>query len=179
VSASARPERLVGHETAISVAASRNVTLRTTWFDNRIKDLVSNVTISQTRATSHSSVRISAARGVGIQNDVEYRAGASSKFAAAYVYDQAKVTGNRANTALIGKHLPQVTASRQLRRTPSGSSACRTCSTPNTSAHCRPRSGAPPRDRSDPAPASLIGGRFDSASESRSVGGYRRLSSAI
>jgi outer membrane receptor protein involved in Fe transport len=39
---------------------------------------------------------------------VEYRVGTTWKFAAAYVYDQATVTKNPANTTLVGKVLPQV-----------------------------------------------------------------------
>jgi outer membrane receptor protein involved in Fe transport len=103
------PERLVGGETGISVAASPNVTLRTTWFDNHVKDPVSNVTISQS-GTNITQQRKNLGRTHvwGIQNDVEYRAGTSWKFGAAYVYDQAKVTENPANTALVGKVLPQV-----------------------------------------------------------------------
>ncbi len=48
----------------------------------------------------------------GIQSDAEYRLGTAWKFAAAYVYDQAKVTENPANTLLVGKFLPQVPAHR-------------------------------------------------------------------
>ena len=33
----ARPRRLVGGEAGVTVAASPNVTLRTTWFDNRVR----------------------------------------------------------------------------------------------------------------------------------------------
>jgi len=103
------PERLVGGETGISVAASRNVTLRSTWFDNRIKDPVSNVTITQAGANiTQQRQNLGRTHVWGIQNDVEYRAGASWRFAAAYVYDQATVTENAANTVLVGKFLPQV-----------------------------------------------------------------------
>jgi outer membrane receptor protein involved in Fe transport len=103
------PERLVGGETGLSVAASRNATLRTTWFDNRIKDPVSNVTIGQS-GTNVTQQRQNLGRTHvwGIQNDVEYRAGASWRFAAAYVYDRAKVTENSASTSLVGRFLPQV-----------------------------------------------------------------------
>src|SRR6185295_8859577 len=38
------PERLVGGESGVNVAPVRNVTLRTTWFDNRISDPVANLT---------------------------------------------------------------------------------------------------------------------------------------
>jgi len=48
----------------------------------------------------------------GLQNDVEYRVGAAWRVGAAYVYDQARVTENPANTALVGRFLPQVPAHR-------------------------------------------------------------------
>jgi outer membrane receptor protein involved in Fe transport len=103
------PERLVGGETGISVAASRHATVRTTWFDNRIKDPVSNVTISQTGANvTQQRQNLGRTHVWGIQNDVEYRLGTSWRVAAAYVYDRAKVTDNLANTTLVGKLLPQV-----------------------------------------------------------------------
>jgi outer membrane receptor protein involved in Fe transport len=103
------PERLVGGETGMSIAASRTVTFRTTWFDNRIKDPVSNVTISQVGANiTQQRQNLGRTHVWGIQNDVEYRLGASWKLAAAYVYDQATVTENPANATLVGKFLPQV-----------------------------------------------------------------------
>ena len=40
------PERLVGGEAGVSVGPVRNLTWRATWFDNRIKDPVSNVTLT-------------------------------------------------------------------------------------------------------------------------------------
>jgi outer membrane receptor protein involved in Fe transport len=103
------PERLVGGETGISIAASRHVTVRTTWFDNRIKDPVSNVTIAQAGVNvTQQRQNLGRTHVYGIQNDVEYRPGTSWRFAAAYVYDRAKVTENPANTVLVGKFLPQV-----------------------------------------------------------------------
>jgi outer membrane receptor protein involved in Fe transport len=44
----------------------------------------------------------------GIQTEGEYRAGAFWTFSAAYLYDQAKVTGNPEEPALVGRFLPQV-----------------------------------------------------------------------
>ena len=107
--ASLGPERLVGGETGISIAASPNVTVRTTLFDNRIKDPVSNVTISQVGANiTQQRQNLGRTHVWGIQNDVEYRLNTSWRLAAAYVYDQATVTENPANTTLVGKFLPQV-----------------------------------------------------------------------
>jgi outer membrane receptor protein involved in Fe transport len=103
------PERLVGGEAGITVAASPNLTLRTTWFDNRLKDPVSNVTISTVGATvTQQRQNLGRTRIWGVQSDVEYRLGSSVRIAAAYVYDQAKVTENPNNTPLVGRFLPQV-----------------------------------------------------------------------
>ena len=103
------PERLVGGETGVSIAASRNVTVRTTWFDNRITDPVSNVTISQVGANiTQQRQNLGRTHVWGIQNDLEYRLGASWRLAGAYVYDQATVTENPSNATLVGKFLPQV-----------------------------------------------------------------------
>ena len=107
------PERLFGGEAGVSVAASPNATLRTTWFDNRLKDPVSNVTISQVGLNvTQQRQNLGKTRIRGLQSDVEYRLGTTWKLSAAYVYEQATVTDNPSNLALIGKWLPQVPAHR-------------------------------------------------------------------
>jgi outer membrane receptor for ferrienterochelin and colicin len=103
------PERLVGGEAGVSFAASKNATVRATWFDNRIKDPVSNVTITQVGANvTQQRQNLGKTQVHGIQTDVEYRMGSDWKVAAAYVYDQAKVTENPSNPTLVGKWLAQV-----------------------------------------------------------------------
>jgi len=100
------PERLVGGEAGINVAPTRNLTVRTTWFDNRVRNPVSNVTLTATLAQKQNLGRT---RVWGIQSDVEYRLGSFWRFSGAYLYDQAKVTdGGVANPALVGKFLAQV-----------------------------------------------------------------------
>jgi outer membrane receptor protein involved in Fe transport len=100
------PERLVGGEAGINVAPARNVSVRLTWFDNRVRNPVSNVTLTATLAQKQNLGRT---RVRGIQSDAEYRLGASWRFSGAYLYDQATVTdGGVANAALVGKFLPQV-----------------------------------------------------------------------
>ena len=42
------PERLVGGEAGVNLQPARNATVRLTWFDNRVHNPVSNITISQT-----------------------------------------------------------------------------------------------------------------------------------
>ena len=99
------PERLVGGEAGINVAPASNVTARLTWFDNRVSDPVSNVTLNATTAQKQN---LGETRIRGVQTDVEYRIGSWWRVAGAYVYDQAKVTDGGVNTALVGKWVPQV-----------------------------------------------------------------------
>jgi outer membrane receptor protein involved in Fe transport len=103
------PERLNGGELGVSVAATDDVTVRATWFDNRIKNPVSNVTITQVGANvTQQRQNLGRTRVWGLQTDVEYRMGTTWRVAGAYLYDQATVEENQANPALVGKFLPQV-----------------------------------------------------------------------
>jgi len=67
------PERLTGGEAGVNVAVSRNTTVRTTWFDNRVKNPVSNVTIA---LNTQQRQNLGRTRIWGVQSDVEYRLGA-------------------------------------------------------------------------------------------------------
>jgi len=103
------PERLVGGEAGVSFVPAKNATLRATWYDNRITDPVSNVTISQVgAAVTQQRKNLGETHVYGIQTDLEYRLGPDWRIAGAYVYGQAKVTDNPSNPLLIGKWLPQV-----------------------------------------------------------------------
>ena len=100
------PERLKGGEAGINIAPARNVTVRATWFDNRLKDPVSNVTIGTNLVQKQN---LGGTRIWGVQSDVEYRLGSTWRFSGGYVYSEAKVTdGGAANAGLVGKFLPQV-----------------------------------------------------------------------
>lgn len=100
------PERLVGGELGLNVAPHRNLTARVTWFDNRVKNPVSNVTLSATLAQKQNLGRT---RIHGVQTDVEYLLGQHWRMAAGYIYNLAKVTdGGAANAALVGRYLSQV-----------------------------------------------------------------------
>jgi outer membrane receptor protein involved in Fe transport len=100
------PERLVGGEAGVNVAPAKNVTLRVTWFDNRVSDPILNVTLNATTAQKQN---LGATRVRGVQADGEYRIGSSWRLSGAYVYDEAKVTdGGVANAALVGNYVPQV-----------------------------------------------------------------------
>src|SRR5262249_3753436 len=64
------PERLVGGELGVNVAPARDVSFRVTWFDNRISDPISNVTLNATTAQKQN---LGETRVRGVQTDVEYR----------------------------------------------------------------------------------------------------------
>ncbi len=109
------PERLVGGEAGITLTPVRALTVRSTWFDNRVKDPVSNVTDparSTANAVTQQRQNLGRTRIWGIQSDVDYRLGAAWRVGGAYVYDQAKVTDNPASPALVGRYLAQVPAHR-------------------------------------------------------------------
>jgi outer membrane receptor protein involved in Fe transport len=115
------PERLVGGELGVNVAPARNITARVTWFDNRVKNPVSNVTMLAT-APDFSTVCIGLAPGNcvqkqnlgrtriwGIQSDVEYILGRNWRVSGGYIFDNAKVTdGGTINADLVGNYLAQV-----------------------------------------------------------------------
>jgi outer membrane receptor protein involved in Fe transport len=99
------PERLVGGDLGINLTPVRNVTVRTTWFDNRVRNPVSNVTIGTNRQQRQNLGRT---RITGIQTDVEYRLRNTWRVTGGYLYNDATVREFAANPLLVGKLLPQV-----------------------------------------------------------------------
>jgi outer membrane receptor protein involved in Fe transport len=91
-------ERLVGGEAGVSVAVTSDVTARATWFDNRVKNPISNVTIGTNLQQRQNLGRT---RIAGLQTDVEYRLGSELRVGGAYVFNQAKVREFAANPALV------------------------------------------------------------------------------
>ena len=76
------PERLVGGEAGLTLAPASNVTIRTSWFDNRVEDPVSNVTLSTGATITQQRQNLGRTRIWGVQTDLEYRLGTSWKFSA-------------------------------------------------------------------------------------------------
>ncbi|MEO7191298.1 MAG: TonB-dependent receptor [Vicinamibacterales bacterium] len=99
------PEHLKSGEIGVRVAPARHMTWRVTWFDNRMTDPISNVSIGVNLLQRQN---LGATRIVGVQNDVDYQMGQSWHVTAGYLYNSAKVTENPADTSLVGKFLPQV-----------------------------------------------------------------------
>jgi len=104
------PERLVGGEAGLSLTPVRDVTIRTTWFDNHVTNPGVECDADGRGGERHAAAAESRETQIwGIQSDVEYRVGAAFKLSAGYLYNQATITdGGTANAALLGKFLPQV-----------------------------------------------------------------------
>jgi outer membrane receptor protein involved in Fe transport len=109
------PERLKGGEAGVTVTPWPNLTVRTTWFDNRMDNPVSNVTIppAPTPAlTTQQRQNLGSTRIWGIQNTIEYRLGSLWRVSGGYLFDRATVEEFSPNPALVasivGKDLPQV-----------------------------------------------------------------------
>ncbi|MBP7776173.1 MAG: TonB-dependent receptor [Acidobacteria bacterium] len=100
------PERLVGGELGLNLAPAKNLTARVTLFDNRVKNPVSNVTLTPNLVQKQN---LGKTRIRGVQTDVEYRITPELRVAGAYLYNEAKVTdGGGANEDLVGLFLAQV-----------------------------------------------------------------------
>jgi outer membrane receptor protein involved in Fe transport len=103
------PERLVGGELGVNLALTPEFTVRSVWFDNRVKNPVSNVTIlTAPTQTTQQRQNLGRTRIWGLQSDAEYRLGEVWRLSGGYLYNQGKVRENDANAALVGKFLPQV-----------------------------------------------------------------------
>jgi outer membrane receptor protein involved in Fe transport len=122
------PERLVAGEGGVSVTVASHLTVRATGFTNRVRNPVTNVTITTpvtpaslptaTATCTPSASQICVQRQnvgqtviEGIQTDVEYRLG-DFRVTAAYLHESAKVRENTSNTALVGNVLPEVPKNR-------------------------------------------------------------------
>jgi outer membrane receptor protein involved in Fe transport len=103
------PERLVGGEAGITIEPAHNLTWRATWFDNRVKDPVSNVTLTTVGANvTQQRQNLGRTKITGLQTDAEYRLGAGWAVSGGYLYNRATVREFAANPNLVGNDLPQV-----------------------------------------------------------------------
>jgi outer membrane receptor protein involved in Fe transport len=113
------PERLVGGEAGVNFAPAKNVSARVTWFDNRVRDSVANVTQAAVFCTARAvpagcaqKQNLGKTRVRGVQTDLEYRIGSSWRVGGAYIREDAKVTDGGTVPALVGKYLQQVPRNR-------------------------------------------------------------------
>jgi outer membrane receptor protein involved in Fe transport len=100
------PERLKGGELGVSVAPVRNAVLRATYFDNRVKEPVANVTIVAPNLLQRQNLGRTRIRG--LQTDVQVSVGEFVRVSAGYMFNDAKVLEFARNPALVGLYLPQV-----------------------------------------------------------------------
>jgi outer membrane receptor protein involved in Fe transport len=106
------PERLFGGEAGVRLEATRNISIRSTYYDNGVKNPVANVTIGTNLQQRQNLGRT---RIRGWQNDVETRVGQYVRVSAGYLFNNAKVTEYDAVPIagvplvdLTGLYLPQV-----------------------------------------------------------------------
>ncbi len=103
------PERLTGGEFGVNVLPTSNMTVRGTWFDNRVENPVANVTLT---AAVRQRQNLGRTRVRGFQTDLDYRLGTDWRVGAGYVFNVARVTEYNPTPApavsLVGKFLPQV-----------------------------------------------------------------------
>ncbi len=91
------PEHLKGGEFGVNLEPTKAISARATYFDNRVKDPVANVTIA---TNTQQRQNLGRTRIAGLQLDGEYRLGAFWRFNAAYLYERARVV--EANIAFAG-----------------------------------------------------------------------------
>ena len=85
------PERLHGAEAGIKVAPVTNLTVRSTWFDNRVKNPVANVTMLALGNNILQRQNLGRTKIAGLQTDAEYRLGPDWRVNAGYLYERARV----------------------------------------------------------------------------------------
>ena len=94
----------------VNVAPVEPLTLRATWFDNRVEDPITNVTITPDILAQRQNIGRTRIRG--LQTDVEYRFGSTWRAGGSYVLNRARVTENPSDPTLVDKYLPQVPRNR-------------------------------------------------------------------
>ena len=93
-------------------STQRNATVRLTWFQNRVTNPVSNITIATAGANvTVQRQNLGETEIKGFQADAEYRLG-DWRFTGGYLFDHATIIRNDNNPALIGKFLQEVPENR-------------------------------------------------------------------
>ena len=101
------PERLVGGEFGVRITPIDHISIRSTFYDNRVKNPVSNVTRTDLINTLQRQ-NLGRTKIAGWQNDVDVRFATHWRMSAGYLYNQATVKEFAANPNLVDKVLPQV-----------------------------------------------------------------------
>ena len=115
------PERLTGEEVGVNVAATSRVTVRGTFFNNRVTNPIANVTVAVNNVpatqgcagvpTCRKLQNLGSTNIAGFQTDVGYRVNGHLGVSGGYVFEIAKVHESKVDAAgndLTGKYLAQV-----------------------------------------------------------------------
>jgi len=103
------PERLKGVEGGLNYTLNGNLFWRVTGFWSRLKDPVSNVTLTLTPTLiTRQRQNLGQTRTWGLQTELEYRPSRRWRFGGAYLLDDSTVQSFPANPALEGNRLAQV-----------------------------------------------------------------------
>ena len=115
------PERLTGEELGVSVAATERVTVRGTFFNNRVNNPIANVTVATNNVpvtpgcagvpTCRQLQNLGSTNIAGFQTDLAYRLNGHWGSRGRYVFDIAKVHESKVDAAgndLTGKYLAEV-----------------------------------------------------------------------
>jgi outer membrane receptor protein involved in Fe transport len=103
------PERLKGGEFGVMFEPASRVVVRATYYDNRVKDPVANVTIATNQQQRQNLGRTTIK---GLQTDAEVALNDYWRVSGGYLLNDAKVTEFAANPAIVGNWLPQVPQNR-------------------------------------------------------------------
>ncbi len=102
-------ERLRTVELGVRFVPVQALAFRAAWFDNRLRDAVSNVTVTVSgNVVTQQRQNLGLTRIRGTQVDLDWRPSARVNVSAGYLYNGAVVRGFEANPALVGRYLPQV-----------------------------------------------------------------------
>jgi len=104
------PERLTGGEVGISAAPSEQLTVRGTWFTNRVSGAVANASVTANGLTRQVR-NVGSTNIAGVQLDGSYRVGARWLATAAYLFERARVhrgVPDATGLDLTGRYLAQV-----------------------------------------------------------------------
>jgi len=119
------PERLTGEELGVSIAATNRITVRGTFFNNRVNNPIANVTVATNNVpvtpgcagvpTCRQLQNLGSTNIAGFQTDLSYHVNGHWGLSASYVYDIAKVHESKVDAAgndLTGKYLAEVPKNR-------------------------------------------------------------------
>jgi iron complex outermembrane recepter protein len=104
------PERLRAGELGVTLAPTSTLSVRGSWFDNRMRDPIATVTITPNTLAQRKNIGRTRIRG--FQTDVDYRFARDWRAGGGYVLNRARITENPADPTLEGKFLQQVPENR-------------------------------------------------------------------